>query len=362
MSSDASTVMPQIGSTAVTGAGALAGRRRRGRDVLGLATLAAEVDGLAVVLVLRGVGRHRHRHAADRIDGERRGGLGARRAQRRGVAAPVARLDEPRDDRQRDLGRRLGLDVQAGGNVDAREQLVGDACLAKLLDERGTALGARDEPDVGKFGLQAGADRLELALAVRRDDDPEVALVDLGRVVADGRDVEIELRTELLDRRGDRLGSHDVHARGRQRRLQEDLDCATGQAAVEHRDGAVLLGLLLARDLVLRRQDAKENGLAGLHRRPGKQPDAVLRADAADEALDVSVARDEGDVACVRARRALGAHDGRGRKRRALRGELFSSPRQRVVSHCGGCAFPFIAAHTRAGKHGMSMCLMPLAW
>ena len=70
----------------------------------------------------------------------------------------------------------------------------------------------------------------------------------------------------------------------------------------------------------------------------------------------------ERDVACVRARRALGAHDGRGRKRRALRGELFSSPRQRVISHCGGCAFPFIAAHTRAGKHGMSMCLMPLAW
>jgi hypothetical protein len=40
---------------------------------------------------------------------------------------------------------------------------------------------------------------------------------------------------------------------------------------------------------------------------------------------------------------------------RALRGELFSSPRQSGVSHCGGAALPCIAAHVRAGLHGMSM-------
>ena len=355
--------MPQIGSTAVAGAGSLGrGVAAQAGDVLGLAALATEVDRLAVVLVLRGVRSHRHRHAADRVDREGRGRRGARGAQRRGVAAAVAGLDEPRDDRQRDLGRGLGLDVQAGRDVDAREHLVGDAALAELLDERGTALGARDEPDVGKLCLQAGANRLELALAVGGDDDRKVALVDLGRVVADGRDVEVELRAELLDRRGDRLGAHDVHARGGQGRFQEDLDCAARQATVEHGDGAVLVGVLLARDLFLRGQDAQENGLTGLHRGPGEQPDAVLGADAADEALDVSVARDEGDVACVSARRALCAHDGRGGKRRALRGELFSSPRQRVISHCGGSARPFMAAHTRAGKHGMSMCLIPLAW
>jgi len=53
----------------------------------------------------------------------------------------------------------------------------------------------------------------------------------------------------------------------------------------------------------------------------------VLGTDAADEALDRAVTDNERDVSRSRARRALGANDGRGHEGRALRGELLGSPR-----------------------------------
>ena len=81
----------------------------------------------------------------------------------------------------------------------------------------------------------------------------------------------------------------------------------------------------------------------------------MLRADAADEALDRPVGLHQPDVPRFDARRRLHAHDGCDHERRVLRGELLRPPRERVSDHCGGSGRPCIAAQTRAGVHGMSM-------
>jgi hypothetical protein len=127
----------------------------------------------------------------------------------------------------------------------------------QLLDQRLPALGTGDKPDVGQVGIQRSADGLQLALAMRGDDEPEIALADLRRAVADRCDVEVELRTEPLDGGSDRLGADDAHTWGRQRRLEKDLDRTAGQAGVLHRHCTVLLctGLHIVAHL---RQDAQE--------------------------------------------------------------------------------------------------------
>ena len=80
----------------------------------------------------------------------------------------------------------------------------------------------------------------------------------------------------------------------------------------------------------------------------------MLRADAADEALDRPVGLHQPDAPGLDARRWLHAHDGGEHEWRILGRELLRAASERVSDHCGGSGCPCIAAQTRAGVHGMS--------
>ena len=162
---------------------------------------------------------------------------------------------------------------------------------------------------------------------------------------------------------GDRRVAHHEHARRAYHGLEEDLDRPAGQARVLDRHRA-----LLARDLpalgadlglVAEREDPQQQRLSALDRLQGVGAHAVLRAGAADEALDRPVAEHERDVPGLHARRALRADHGRGHERLAPLGELARPPGHGLRHHCGGSARPCIAAQTRAGVQGMSMCSTP---
>ena len=99
----------------------------------------------------------------------------------------------------------------------------------------------------------------------------------------------------------------------------------------------------------------QQERLLGLDRLQRVEPHGVLRADAADEALDRPVRVHEPDAPRLHAGRTLHAHDGRHHERLTLRGELLRPPCERGSDHCGGSGRPCIAAQTRAGVQGMSM-------
>src|SRR5262245_51210882 len=145
------------------------------RGERGHAALAAEVDRLAVV-------HHRwrardggHGHAADRVHGRGgRAGGGGRSGRDRGAAlAPNG--DDAGEDRQRDLRRGAGADVEARRDLDAAEQLLGDAVAAQLADHAVAAGAAGDQAHVRQAGLEAGAQRADLVATVRRHDQRQVA-------------------------------------------------------------------------------------------------------------------------------------------------------------------------------------------
>ena len=100
------------------------------------------------------------------------------------------------------------------------------------------------------------------------------------------------------------------------------------------------------------RSRSGSSALDGLQR---VEAHGVLRAVAADEALDRPVRVHEPDAARLHARRSLHAHDRRHHERRALRGELLRPSCELGSDHCGGSGRPCIAAQTRAGVQGMSM-------
>ena len=91
------------------------------------------------------------------------------------AAAVAADGDDPRQDRQRDLGRGARADVEPGGHVDPREQVVGHAVAAQLGEHAVAALAAGHEADVGHARLEAPPQRVQLVAPVRRDDQREIA-------------------------------------------------------------------------------------------------------------------------------------------------------------------------------------------
>src|SRR3954469_1962195 len=118
----------------------LAGMAHGVGGVRGAAALAAEVDGRAVVLEAGRRVRDQDLHAADRVD------RGCRRFRRRRWRdALAADADDLGEDRQRDLLRGVGADVEAGRRVHALAQGVVDV---ERGEDRRAAAAARDEPDV----------------------------------------------------------------------------------------------------------------------------------------------------------------------------------------------------------------------
>jgi len=106
-------------------------------------------------------------------------------------------------------------------------------------------------------------------------------------------------------------------------------------------------------------QQPQQQRLAGLQRPQRLEAHGVLRADAADEALEGPVEEHERGVAGADARRARDAHDARLDERGPGLGELPGAAAQLGADHCGGAARPCIASHTRLGVHGMSMWSIP---
>ena len=107
------------------------------------------------------------------------------------------------------------------------------------------------------------------------------------------------------------------------------------------------------------RQDPQQQRLAALDRLERVEANAVLRAHAADESLHAPVLVDERDVARLGARRMLDPDHGGGDEHHPLFGELLGPASEGAGDHCGGSGRPCIAAHTRAGVHGMSMWSTP---
>ena len=318
MLATAATVIPQIGSTASGGAGAGAGS----------------------------------------------GARGARAGSNAAVCFPRRTADHGREDRERDLGRRLGADVDAGGHVDAIEVLLGNAVGTQVGEHARAALAAGHEGDVRNAGLEPAAKDVQLVAAVRRDDEREIALRRLGTPALHRDDVQPELRAERSHRAPPIGVSPTTRTRGRgEQRLEEHLDRATGQARVLDRRRSLLVGSLPTDAVLLAGRSVgkypQQQRLSALDRQQGVRADALLRAHAAHEALDRAVVEHERDVARLHARRALRANDRGDNERRALRCELLRPRRHGADGHWGGSARPCIAAQTRAGVQGMSMWSTP---
>ena len=111
----------------------------------------------------------------------------------RGGAA-VSHGDDPGQDRERDLGRRAGADVEAGRHVDPGQQLVRHAVAAQLGQHAGAALGARHQADVRQARLEAAAQRVQLVAAVRGHHQRDLVAVRVDPVAVDRHHLEAELR------------------------------------------------------------------------------------------------------------------------------------------------------------------------
>ena len=301
--------------------GMLVLRRERGP-----AAVAAEVDGLAVVLERGRAGHDRDGHPADRVDrGRGRRRPDGRRGRRR--RGPRPHLDDPGQDRQRDLGRACARRCRG-----RRARRCGRG--APRARRRPAARRARRRPACGwppgrrraRPASSAAPEREQLVAAVRRDDQGEVAGA-RGDAVGPVR----------VRRRRAQLGA-DPHHRARDRRSPPTTSTrgagTTGSRktsiAPPDRHGFCTVtapsSTWSATPVLGERQDPQQHGLAALDRLQGVGADAVLGARAADEPLDRAVGQHQRDVARPHARGPLGADDRGRHERRALRGELLRPP------------------------------------
>ena len=204
-------------------------------------------------------------------------------------------------------------------------------------EDGGAALGRGDERDVLDPGLEGGGERSLLVLAVGGDDERGVIRLQLGAdVVAGGAG-------DRGQGAGDRGVADDRDPWGDGLRVEEDLQGASAQAGVvadDHAVERVALGEGQAG------QQAQQHALPRLQRPRGLEPHGLLRADAADEALDRAVGEDERGVAGADAGGLGGAHDRGDHEGHAGRDERFDA----VGGDQG------MASQTREGVHGMSMC------
>ena len=191
----------------------------------------------------RRVGADDDRHAADRVDRRLRA-----IARRDDEPLAPADLDQPGEDRDRDLGRALRADVDPRGCVDLGQPLRIGAEVLKLPDDRGPALLGGDEADVGDAGVKRRP-------AARASSSRPWAATTSARSPIDGSPPathrQAELAAEPAERADDRRVPGDDDPRHRQHRLEEHLEGAAGQARILNRHGAVLATDLLGQRRIL---------------------------------------------------------------------------------------------------------------
>ncbi len=293
-----------------------------------------------------------HGHAADGIEQDdvrsrRDRGLlqsaglatGERGRSRRGdeVGPTATDGDELGEDRQGDLCRRLGAEVQARGSTKRGEALGGHAGLLPEPGPDGDRPSRRrDEPGVGDVAHERGGQRLLVPLALRRDDDVrrdverqtgQVRLGDdppgcreriRGRDRVDEGDGEAGRGTELDERPRDRGGAGDPQRRGREDGFHVDLQGATGVAGHEVVDDTVA-ATRIGRHLL---RDPKQTRLAVDEGPEGLLDDDRLGAAAADPALDPTAGMDDPAGSGPSRGRPDDRDDGRHGEGSALRHEL----------------------------------------
>ena len=136
-------------------------------------------------LVDRPIARRGHvdRHAADGVDLLVAGDLG-----RRGGLEVAGRPlpNELGEDRDGDLLVRDPAEIEAGGRVDAGEDVVGEPAVAEVAEDGLGPLARGDEPDVPGRGGERALERVLVVVALRGDDD-EGAFADVGGLQVERR-------------------------------------------------------------------------------------------------------------------------------------------------------------------------------
>ena len=178
------------------------------------------------------------------------------------AVSPSTRIgaDHGGQDRQGELGRRAGADVEPDVEVHPRRLRLRERQLGEEGGAAGVAADHAHEPDAG---VERGAHRSDL-VAVGRDDHGGGAL---GAGVGGTPYDEAEAVGQTGERLGGRRGARDVQDGRRQQRLQVDLQGAPGQARVDHDAGAGRLG----ERVVAVGQHPQQQALSACRARPARR-------------------------------------------------------------------------------------------
>ena len=216
---------------------------------------------------------------------------------------------------------------------------------------------AGHEGNVGDTGPQGRLQRTLFRFAVRGDNQCRVIPAGIGGFAVRQFDFEADAGAERFQGLRHRRRAHHHDPGRRNPRLEEDLDRPAAQARVGDLDGAFLRGAGRFSG-----QHPQQEGFLGGQDLPAVLAHRLLHAVSAHKAVDLSAGQHQGGVPGVGARRMLGA-DHRGMDERlAAAGEFICPGGQGSCggSHqIGGRARPCMAAQTRAGVQGMSICVTP---
>ncbi len=292
-------------------------------------------------------------HPAHRVDGRARlrarlpRHLDALRALLGGSGQPTAARDphDVGDDRQTDLRRGAGTDVEADRGVDAGTLLVG---RLHLVEHRGTPGATRDQADVSAPGIQSRTDHTRLVAPVARDDHHR-------RLGGHARPPDrfhrvLDAPREVAHGLGDGRVPEDGHHNRGHPRFEEDLGGPTGHARVDRDRRSRGVGELAGPG----GQHPQEHALPSCEHRAGRFAHGTLGALPADEPLDRAVGEDECPVARMCGRRWLRPHDRRFDERSSFTAQLLRPHREIHVPVLRSLHWhPPVASLRSAGSRGL---------
>src|SRR5215472_5472153 len=85
--------------------------------------------------------------------------------------ATAPQRDHLTDNRQRDLLRGIGAEIETGGRPNARQSFAWNAVGLKVVENKGGPMMAGNERDVSGTGFQGPLQPQMIAFMLRRDDD-----------------------------------------------------------------------------------------------------------------------------------------------------------------------------------------------
>ena len=285
--------------------------------------------------------------------GRGRRGSGRRKG-RGGAPRPGPFPDQLGQDGQGDLPGGPGAELQPGRRENPPPQGVVDV---EGFQDGGAAGFAGHEGNVGDTGPQGRFQGTLFRFSVRGDNQCRVIAAGIGGFAVREFDFEADAGAERFQGLRHRRRAHHHDPGRRNPRLEEDLDRPAAQARVGDLDGAFLRGAGRFSG-----QHPQQEGFLGGQDLQAVLAHRLLHAVSAHKAVDLSAGQHQGGVPGVGARRMLGA-DHRGMDERlAAAGEFIGPGGQGSCGgghQIGGLARPCMAAQTRAGVQGMSICVTP---